>query len=131
MTAHNAFVRINANRQMVGMSLLEDAPEYEKDWRGLTSSRFSRSHGGVWSCRRWTDFQRTHSKYDHIHFQGMGDRCRNQQARLVPHPPTHLCHPPSREWQQPAHYPESDDSSASGNDCAIHMQFRCTGQKGS
>jgi hypothetical protein len=31
MTAHNAFVRINANRQMVGMSLLEDAPEYKND----------------------------------------------------------------------------------------------------
>lgn len=31
MTAHNAFVRINANRQMVGMPLLEDAPEYKSD----------------------------------------------------------------------------------------------------
>lgn len=31
MTAHNAFVRINANRQMVGMSILEDAPEYKSD----------------------------------------------------------------------------------------------------
>ncbi len=28
MTAHNAFVRINANRQMVGMPLLNDAPDY-------------------------------------------------------------------------------------------------------
>ena len=31
MTAHNAFVRINANREMVGMPLLEDAPEYKCD----------------------------------------------------------------------------------------------------
>lgn len=31
MTAHNAFVRINANRQMVGMGLLVDAPEYRCD----------------------------------------------------------------------------------------------------
>ncbi len=28
LTAHNAFVRINENRSMVGMSLLMDAPEY-------------------------------------------------------------------------------------------------------
>ena len=28
MTAHNAFVRINANRQLVGMPLLSDAPDY-------------------------------------------------------------------------------------------------------
>lgn len=27
----------------------------------------------------------SHSKYDHIHFQGMGGRCRNKKARLVPH----------------------------------------------
>lgn len=31
MTAHNAFVRINENRSMVGMSLLSDAPEYISD----------------------------------------------------------------------------------------------------
>ncbi len=31
MTAHNAFVRINANRQLVNMPLLEDAPEYVSD----------------------------------------------------------------------------------------------------
>ncbi len=31
MTAHNAFVRINLNRQMVKMSLLQDAPEYKSD----------------------------------------------------------------------------------------------------
>ena len=31
MTAHNAFVRINANREMAGESLLEDAPEYKND----------------------------------------------------------------------------------------------------
>ncbi len=31
MTAHNAFVRINTNRQLVGMSLLSDAPEYKDD----------------------------------------------------------------------------------------------------
>ena len=31
LTAHNAFVRINANRQMVGMPLLEDAPDYKSD----------------------------------------------------------------------------------------------------
>ena len=73
----------------------------------------------------------SHSKYDHNHFQEMGDRCRNQQAGDIPHTPPHLCDPPAREWQQPAHYPESDDSSASGNDCAIHMQFRCTGKESS
>lgn len=31
MTAHNAFVRINANREMAGEGLLEDAPEYKND----------------------------------------------------------------------------------------------------
>lgn len=31
MTAHNAFVRINENRQLVGMPLLVDAPEYKSD----------------------------------------------------------------------------------------------------
>ena len=31
MTAHNAFVRINENRQLVGMPLLIDAPEYKSD----------------------------------------------------------------------------------------------------
>ena len=31
MTAHNAFVRINANRKMAGEVLLEDAPEYKND----------------------------------------------------------------------------------------------------
>ena len=31
MTAHNAFVRINANRQLVGMPLFTDAPEYTND----------------------------------------------------------------------------------------------------
>lgn len=31
MTAHNAFVRINSNRQLVNMPLLEDAPEYVSD----------------------------------------------------------------------------------------------------
>ena len=40
MTAHNAFVRINANREMVGEGLLEDAPEYindipEVDWEEI------------------------------------------------------------------------------------------------
>ena len=28
MTAHNAFVRINSNRLMAGMPLLDDAPDY-------------------------------------------------------------------------------------------------------
>lgn len=31
MTAHNAFVRINTNRQLVNMPLLQDAPEYKSD----------------------------------------------------------------------------------------------------
>ncbi len=31
MTAHNAFVRINANRSLVNMPPLEDAPEYKSD----------------------------------------------------------------------------------------------------
>ena len=31
MTVHNAFVRINENRSLVGMSLLSDAPEYKDD----------------------------------------------------------------------------------------------------
>lgn len=31
MTAHNAFVRINSNRAMVGMPLLDDAPSYLQD----------------------------------------------------------------------------------------------------
>ena len=31
MTAHNAYVRINSNRQMVGMPLLSDAPDYHHD----------------------------------------------------------------------------------------------------
>ena len=31
MTAHNAFVRINSNRAMVGMPPLEDAPDYIAD----------------------------------------------------------------------------------------------------
>ena len=31
MTAHNAFVRINENRQLVGRDMLEDAPEYRSD----------------------------------------------------------------------------------------------------
>ena len=31
LTAHNTFVRINSNRAMVGMPLLEDAPVYTKD----------------------------------------------------------------------------------------------------
>lgn len=31
MTAHNAFVRINSNRQLVGMPLFTDAPEYTND----------------------------------------------------------------------------------------------------
>lgn len=31
MTAHNAFVRINANREMAGEGLLVDAPEYKSD----------------------------------------------------------------------------------------------------
>ena len=31
MTAHNAFVRINANRQLVGRDMFADAPEYTND----------------------------------------------------------------------------------------------------
>lgn len=31
MTAHNAFVRINANREMVGEGMLVDAPDYKND----------------------------------------------------------------------------------------------------
>lgn len=31
MTPHNAFVRINSNREMVGMALLMDAPVYRSD----------------------------------------------------------------------------------------------------
>ena len=31
MTAHNAFVRINANREMAGEGMLVDAPEYKSD----------------------------------------------------------------------------------------------------
>ena len=31
MTAHNAFVRINSNREMVGMPLLDEAPSYIQD----------------------------------------------------------------------------------------------------
>ena len=31
LTAHNAFVRLNCNRQLAGLPMLEDAPEYRKD----------------------------------------------------------------------------------------------------
>ena len=31
LTPHNAFIRINSNREMVGMPLLEDAPVYTVD----------------------------------------------------------------------------------------------------
>ena len=31
MTAHNAYVRLNSNRQLLGMSLLSDAPDYRHD----------------------------------------------------------------------------------------------------
>ena len=105
--------------------------DYEKDRGCLTSSSFRRSHGCVWTGGRRADFQGTYLKHDHNHFQEMGDRCRNQQARLVPHPPTHLCDPPAREWQQPVHHPEPDDPSASWNDRSIHLQFRCTGKESS
>ena len=31
LTAHNAFIKINSNRQLVGMEMLEDAPVYRSD----------------------------------------------------------------------------------------------------
>lgn len=40
LTAHNAFVRINSNRRMAGMSLLSEAPAYKSDTPQVTYSDF-------------------------------------------------------------------------------------------